>query len=54
VAGIPWVTNNAQFQKYMDLNGWRDASTAVGYETASACRTERQVRKEVHGISQPQ
>lgn len=54
VAGIAWVTNNLQFQKYMNLNGWRDASTAVGYETASACRAERQARKEVRAISQPQ
>lgn len=54
VAGISWVTNSAQFQKYMNLHGWRDATTAVGYETASACRAERQVRREVRGISLPQ
>jgi hypothetical protein len=54
LAGVAWVTSSTQLRRYMNLNGWRDADTGVGYETASACRTERQVRKELHGGGEPQ
>ena len=53
VARLPWVTDNIQFQSYLSLTGWRDATTAVGYETATACRAERQARKEVRAVSLP-
>ena len=53
VARFAWVTGNLQFQNYMSLTGWRDATTAVGYETATACRAERQARKEIRAVSLP-
>ena len=53
VARLPWVTDNVQFQNYLSHTGWRDATTAAGYETATASRAERQARKEVRGVSLP-
>jgi hypothetical protein len=47
VAATKWVTSDVQFQRYISMIGWRDSTTARGYETAAANATERQVRRDV-------
>ena len=53
MAAAAWVTDDAQLQRMLSLTGWRDGETARGYETLSAMRVERQVHRDVRGVTRP-
>jgi hypothetical protein len=51
VASRPWVTDDGQLQRMLAMTGWRDASTARGYETPDAMQAERRVHRDVRGVA---
>jgi hypothetical protein len=53
VAASSWITDDHELQRLLMLRGYLDSGSARGYETAAAMQAERNVRREVRGISSP-
>jgi hypothetical protein len=51
VAQAPWVTDDGRLQAMLALTGWVDAGSARGYETSTAMRAERLVRRDVQAFA---
>jgi hypothetical protein len=51
VARSSWVTDDSQMQRMLMITGWKDYTSARGYETAAAGQVERMVRREVRGVT---
>ena len=51
VARSSWVTDDSEMQRMLMITGWKDYTSARGYETAAAGQVERMVRREVRGVA---
>jgi hypothetical protein len=53
VAALPGIADDVDLQRFLVQTGYRDTSSARGYETMAARQAERNVRRDIRAISSP-